>query len=1117
MARGPERPPLSFQQQRLWLLHQLEPGLTAYNVPSAVELDGDLDVDALRRALDALVERHATLRTTFEEDDPEPVQVIGPAVPVGLPVEDLSAQPEAARASALAERLAAEARRPFDLARDLMLRALLLRLSARRHVLLLTTHHIASDGWSRGVRTRELSALYAAFHEGRPPALPPLPIQYVDYAIAQRERLAGPALQAQLAEWRRVLDGAASGFELPTDRPRPRAQSYRGAQVVHVLPRPLADQLRSIARSARATPFMTLLAGFQALLGRYTARDDAVVGTVVAARNRPETEPLIGFFANTLVLRTDLSGRPSLREAVRRAREASLDAFDRQDVPFERLVEELRPDRSLARHPIFQVMFVMQPSRVPTLDLPGLTARPVDVDAGTCHFDLSVHATERADGIALRAEYAVDLFDRATIERLLGHYETLLAGAAADPDRPLAGVPLLAAAERRRIVVDWNARGNGERPASAGEATTLHGLFETQAARTPDRTAVACEGRELTYAELDARANRLAHRLRRSLLGSSDSGGPAPGRMRAGAEARVGLCADRSLEMVVGLLGALKAGAAFVPLDPDAPARRLGAMIEDAGIALVLADRSAVARLPRDAGATVIRLEDDEGDAAASRPPALVVASDALAYVLHTSGSTGRPKGVLVEHRQLLAYARAVVERFDLGTGGRFAMVQPLTVDSCHTMLFPALGWGGTLHLIVRERALDGASLGEYMRAQRIDFLKIAPSHLAALIASDDASDLLPARGLFLGGEALHWDLVDRLFALAPSCAIWNHYGPTETTVGVLTYRVDGAPPDDRQRTLSVPLGRPLGHARVHVLDRFGHPQPVGVPGEIHVGGPALARGYLDRSDLTAVQFVPDALGESAGERLYRTGDQARYLPDGVVEFLGRVDEQAKIRGLRIEPAEIEAALGEHPGVAERAVVVRADAAGSPALVAYVVPRAGHALTAPELRAFLAERLPEPLVPSAIVGLDALPRTPHGKLDRQALPAPPADALARAGGSAPPRTPAERTIAAVWADVLGLSAVGRDDDFFALGGHSLLGVRLISRVRAAFGVRVPFRVLFEAPTVAGMAAWLAASGAGDGTLDDLADIERLSEAEAEAALARELAARRAETGTGVDG
>jgi hypothetical protein len=504
MARRPERPPLSFQQQRLWLLHRLEPGLTAYNVPSALELDGVLDVDALRRSLDAVVERHATLRTTFEEDDPEPVQVVGPAVPVGLPVEDLSALPEAARASALADRLAAEARRPFDLARDLMLRALLLRLSERRHVLLLTTHHIASDGWSRGVRTRALSALYAAFHEGRPPALPPLPMQYVDYAITQRERLAGPAVQAQLDQWRRVLDGAASGFELPTDRPRPRAQSYRGAQVVRVLPRPLADLLRTIGRSSRATPFMTLLAGFQALLGRYTARDDAVVGTVVAARDRPETEPLIGFFANTLVLRTDLSGRPSLREAVRRARDTVLDAFDRQDVPFERLVEELRPDRSLARHPIFQVMFVMQPSLVPALDLPGLTARPLDVDVGTCHFDLSVHATERPDGVALRAEYAVDLFDRSTVERLLAHYETLLAGAAADPDRPLGGVPLLDAAERRRIVVDWNAPLDGERPR---RAPTLHagGLDAPRPLRGTGRAHAGPRGGGVRGARADLR------------------------------------------------------------------------------------------------------------------------------------------------------------------------------------------------------------------------------------------------------------------------------------------------------------------------------------------------------------------------------------------------------------------------------------------------------------------------------------------------------------------------------------------------------------------------------------------------------------------------------------
>ncbi|MEW5927747.1 MAG: non-ribosomal peptide synthase/polyketide synthase [Gemmatimonadota bacterium] len=1053
--------PLSFAQQRLWFIDQLQPGSAAYNMPFALRLRGRFDPALLERAVTGLARRHETLRTVFAAAGGEPVQVVLDAAPVALPVTELRGLPAEAR-EAEARRLAREeAARPFDLAAGPLLRVSALRLDEAEWGLLFTMHHVVSDGWSMGVLIREVSELYGALAEGREPELPELAVQYADYAAWQRAWLAGEALESRLGFWRDKLAGAPPLLELPTDRPRPQVQDPRGASVRFHLPAEVSAGLRALSRREGATAFMTLLAAWQLLLARYAGTEDVSVGTPVAGRTRLETEPLIGFFVNTLVLRTDLSGDPTFRELLARVRETTLGAFAHQEIPFERLVEELAPERSLAHTPLFQAMFVMQNAERGGLRMGGLQVEALAAGGGeTAKFDLSLGLADDEGGFAGSLAYRAELWEPATVERMLAHLALLLEEVAARPERRLGEVSLLRGAERERVLAGWS--GGRERfPAEE----PLHRLFERQAERRPEAVALSFEGRSLTYAGLDREANRLAHHLLR---------------LGVGPETRVALCLERSPEMVVALLGVLKAGGAYVPLDPAYPAERLAYTLGDSGAPVLVTRERHLAAFAGAAGgaARVVCLDRDAAEIAA-RPehaPEGGAGADGLAYVIYTSGSTGRPKGVLVPHAQVARLFAATRAWFGFGERDVWTLFHSYAFDFSVWEIWGALLYGGRLVVVPQETSRDPAAFHALLAREGVTVLNQTPSAFRQLIAADARSDGgagLALRCVVFGGEALEpamlrpW--VRRHGEESPRLV--NMYGITETTVHV-TYRPVGRA-EVEGGSASV-IGGPIPDLRVYVLDAVGEPVVTGVAGELHVGGPGLARGYLGRPELTAERFVPDALSGEAGARLYRSGDRARWSGRGELEYLGRLDEQVKVRGFRIELGEIEAALLAHPGVREAAVLAREDAPGDRRLVGYVVPAAAQA-DAAALREHLRARLPEYMVPAAVVALETLPLTPNGKLDRRALPAPEA---AAAAAYVAPRTPAEEVLAGIWADVLRAERVGAEDDFFDLGGHSLLATRVVSRVREAFGVELPLRALFEAPTVAGLAERVALLRAG---------------------------------------
>ena len=1033
-AAGPV--PLSFAQARLWFVQEINPGSPLYHIPDAMRLRGPLDAAVLERALAEVVNRHDALRTRFTTVDGEPVQeaVAGAAVP--LRVLDLSHLPPAARGEAAAEHARREARAPFDLGAGTPLRASLVRLEAEEHLLLLTVHHIAADGWSLGIVWREMEALYGAFLRGLPSPLAGPAVRYTDFAAWERERLEGGALDAQLGWWRERLAGIPAALELPADRPRPPVPSHRGGVHRVALPAELAEGVLALARREGVTVYMAILAALQAVLSAWAGTDDVVVGSPVAGRTRLETEGVVGLFINTVAIRTSLAGRPTVRELLGRVREAALGAHANQEVPFERLVEVLAPERSLSRHPLFQVMFSLHDLPPAPVAAPGLAWTPAENDSGSVKVDLVVNAFHSARALELELRYATDLFEESTAGRLADSLRTVLAAMATDSAAPLAALPLLPEPERERVVEEWN-RTEREIP---GERC-IHRRFEARVRETPDAPALAYEGTVLSYAELNRRANGLAHRL--VALG-------------VGPDVPVGLCTERSAETVVGMLGILKAGGAYLPIDPALPAARMDAMLRSAA-ARVLVAQPGVAQ-----GAGGVRVElhpglHDERD----DDPVTRVDGANLVYVLFTSGSTGTPKGVAVEHRQLTHYVAAVEPRLGLPADASYATVSTFAADLGNTVVFPALAGGGCLHMISADRLGDAAALGEYFTRHGVDCLKIVPSHLGALLAGAPGGGVLPRRRLVLGGEACGWELVDEVRARAPQCAVTNHYGPTETTVGVLTRAV--APGERGPAGGTLPLGRPLDNTRIYILDTLGRPVPPGVPGEIHVGGEGVTRGYLGAPAATAERYVPDPFAPAPGARMYRTGDRGRWRAEGEVEFLGRVDDQVKIRGFRVEPGEVRAILATHPALREAAVVARDDG-GERRLVAYV---AGDRVEVAALREYLEARLPSHMVPAAWVVLDALPLSPNGKVDRRALPAP--GAPERETGYVEPRTDAERTIAAVWAEVLGVERVGIHDSFWELGGHSLKAMRLMPRLAAALGVELPLRLLFEAPTVAALA------------------------------------------------
>ncbi len=1034
------RAPLSFAQERLWFLDQLQPGLPIYNLPIPLRWRGPLNVAALERSLNEIVRRHEALRTSFEAVDGRPSQVVGPFRPVPLPLVDLSGAAEESREAEVGRLTAQTALEPFNLATGPLLRFVLVRLAAADHLLLLTMHHIVGDGWSIGVLLRELNVIYEAYSSGRPLPLPELPIQYADFARWQRQYLAGDVLEQHLSYWRKQLEGAPAVLELPADRPRPAVQTFRGAWASFVVERGVVDKLIQLGRREGATLFMVLLAAFKTLLHRYTGQEDLVVGTPIANRNRVDIEGLIGFFVNTLVLRTRIGGDPSFRELLAEVRDVTLGAYAHQDLPFEKLVEELQPERSLSHNPLFQIMFISQNApTMPAMPSDGADEeRPEDrvqlPDTGTAKFDLTVSMAETATGLSGTFEYNTDLFDRQTVARMMEHFRTLLGGIAEAPGQRLSRLPLLTEAERRQLLVEWNATA-----APFAEDACIHALFEAQVRRTPDAPAVRFADRELSYDALNSRANRLAHYLR--TLG-------------VGPEVRVGICLERSPDMVVGMLGVLKAGAAYVPLDPAYPPQRLAFMLQDAHASVLLTQQALRDELP-DGGAQIVCIDTLQETVARYSPenPQAIAAPSNLAYVIYTSGSTGKPKGVAIEHASVVAFVDWSMRIFSPDDLSGVLASTSISFDISVFELFVPLGCGGEVILV--NNVLDLLALVD---DETISLVNTVPSAIAEVVSARALP--LSVRVVNLAGEPLAHALARQI--LEPrDIRLFNLYGPSEDTV-YSTFA-----PIERSNNSAPTIGRPIANTQIYILDRNFQPCPIGIPGDLYIGGRGLARGYINQPALTAEKFICNPFSSRAGARLYRTGDAARYLPDGNIEFLGRSDRQVKLRGFRIELGEIETALEQHPTVREAAVLVREDRPAEKRLTAYVVLQPGLSLDTSALRQALALLLPKYMVPALFVVMETFPLTPSGKRDYRAFPAPDHEASQTQYVAA--RTPLERQLAALWADVLGRSSVGINDNFFELGGHSLLVTQLVSRIRDRLGVDLPLRSVFDAPTIIGLA------------------------------------------------
>ncbi|WP_164021363.1 non-ribosomal peptide synthetase [Pyxidicoccus trucidator] len=1062
--------PTSFPQQRLWVVDQLEGGRAfAYNVHITVQFTGVLDIALLERCVNGVVARHESLRTVFAaRDDGMPVQVVLPDLHLHIPVEDVSHLPKEAQDTEVERLTSEESRRTFDLARGPLLRGKVLRLGPDNHVALVTMHHLVTDRWSLGVFVRELMALYAAEVAGQPAELPELSIQYSDFAVWQRERMQGERLRAELDFWKQQLRTLPAPLELPTDRPRPPVQTYRGSRQFVTLPVALTRALKEVSQQEGATLFMTLMAAFQTLMHRHSGQTDFAIGSPIAGRNVPELESLIGFFVNTLVLRGDLEGNPTFRELLRRAKTVCMAAYAHQELPFEKLVEELRPPRDRSRHPLFQVMFSFQNTPRQDLSMPGLQSTYLLVDPGSAKFDLLLELREdRPDEIFGWLEYNTDLFDTATIQRLRGHFYTLLGELAANPDLRLAELPLLTAGEQRQLLVDF--RGPDE---AYPRDVSLHSLIEAQVERTPEAEAVRFEDSALTYAQLDARANQLAHHLR--WLG-------------VGPESRVGVCLERSLELVVALVGVLKAGGAYVPLDPAYPRERLAWMLEDASAPVLLTQERLLEVLPSHS-AHVVCLDRD-GETVARQPitrPVPLAGPDALAYVIFTSGSTGRPKGAMNAHSGIVNRLLWMQQEYGLTAADTVLQKTPFSFDVSVWEFFWPLMTGARLVLARPGGHQDPAYLAGLIAAQRVSTLHFVPSMLQAFLQEPGLEQACTSvRRIICSGEALPAELARQCLERLPGAGLHNLYGPTEAAVDVTYW----ACLTDDERA-SVPIGRPVANTQLYVLDGTLSPAPVGVSGELYIAGVQVGRGYLQRPELTAERFVPDPFSATAGARMYRTGDLARWLPDGTLDYQGRLDFQVKVRGLRIELGEIEAALAAQPSVRHAVVLAREDLAGDKRLVAYVVPGEEGGVDTGMLRDALRATLPEYMVPSVFVMLESFPLSPSGKLDRKALPEPDAEATARTREYVAPRNDTEGKLADIWAQVLRMERVGIHDNFFELGGHSLLATQVVSRIRATLGVELPLGEMFAAPTVASLAERLGQGAARTSRVPPLAPVSR---------------------------
>jgi amino acid adenylation domain-containing protein/thioester reductase-like protein len=1063
--------PLSFPQQRLWMVERLDPGNLSYLVPQTLRLTGPLNIAALKHSVNDLVRRHEALRTVFRLVNGDGAQVVLPELDIPLPIVDLEALDAADQAQGVQQLARMEAQRAFDLAHGPLFRTTLLRLSAEEHVLLFTIHHILVDDWSLSIFWRELSACYKAHVTGQPVLLGELKMQYPDAALWQREWLQGIVQAEQVAYWAQQLNGCASVLHLPTDRPRPAKQTFCGARETIVLPKSLTRALTDLSQREGATLYMTLLATFQVLLQRYSGQSDFVVGTPMSNRRRREFEDLIGFFINTLALRADVSGNPSFRELLGRVRETALGAYMNQDLPFEQVVELAQPERDPSRNPLFQVMFALQNAPQQAVQLEGLTVEPLPHTSITAQFDLFLEMIQVKDGLFTSFEYNTDLFDASTIARMMRHFQTLLESVVNNPDQHISALPILPMDEQRQIVVDWNAT-----QAMYPEHRRLHELVEAQVARTPNAIAAVFEDQQLTYRELDRRANQLAHHLQS---------------LGVGPDVAVGIYIERSIEMVVGVLGVLKAGGAYLPLDPSYPQERLTFMLADTQAPVLLTQDRLVATLPEHR-AHVIRLDTDwERIACEPTWPTINMATaDNLAYLIYTSGSTGRPKGVAMPQRSLINLLTWQLDQWTPGRHTTTLQFASLSFDVSFQEIFSTWCSGGTLALISAETRQDSVQLLHVLEREGVERIFLPFVALQFLAEAAAQQDRLPSRlrEIITAGEQLQMTpAIVRMLERLGNCTLHNHYGPSETHV-VTAHDLVGQP---TSWAALPPIGRPINNTQIYVLDQNLRPVPVGIPGEIYIGGDVLARGYLNRPELTADKFVPDPFSVEPGARLYKTGDLARYLPNGDISFMGRIDHQVKVRGFRIELGEIETLMQQYAGVRECVVIVREDVPGDKRVVAYVVPAHDAECTVDGLSGFLRSKLPDYMVPSAIVLLEALPLTPNSKVDRRALPAPSRVKQENQRPFVAPRTPLEMQLAALWANLFGMERVGIDEDFFALGGHSLLAIRLMANIKALFGIDLPLRELFASPTIAGCAQAIEARqqvSAGDEALQPLLDL-----------------------------
>ncbi len=1051
--------PLSFPQERLFLLDQLMPGSSAYNVPTLYRIAATLDEATLRRAFDQVVARHEIVRTTIKLLDGAPVQEVNAPAPFELEVTDLRRDSLPDPDERAREILGELVRRPFDLAHDLLLRAALVHVRDGEDLLLVVLHHMASDHQSGGLLFSELDTAYTAIEQGREPELPALAVQYLDFARWQRANLDGEPLQELIDYWTGQLSGAPERLELPTDRPRPSAQSYRGSWHEATLAAQDVAPLRQLAHSQGVSLFMVLLAGFKVLLHRYTGVEDIVVGAPVSGRHHEEIAPLLGFFSNTLALRTDLSEDPSFAELLDRVRETMLGALSHQELPFEKLVEVLNPERARSHSPIFQVLFGYDIVNSRRRSLAGASAEQMPVPGWeSARFDLSIIAHDLPEGaLHLNIGYATDVLDHSTIERLVGHYRTLLEAVGRDPEQRLSRLPILTAQERRTMLTDWNAT------KTPYDRRCLHELFAEQAAGSPDAVAVVFENERLTYGELERRSNQLAHEL--------IAAGVEPGGL-------VGMCLERSLAIPVAMFAVLKAGAAYVPIDPSYPPQRQEFMLADAEASVLITESRFLGAASTD-GMTLVCVDTD-GERIAARPaeaPDLAVDCEQRAYVIYTSGSTGRPKGVEITHRSVANLIAHMRERPGLTPSDVVANLTTPAFDLSVPDWYLPLTSGARLVIVPREATLDGVELADWLVRCGATFVQATPTTWQVLLdASWTGGGELK---VVCGGEALPRALAQEL--IDRCAALWHMYGPTETTVwsSILELRSEEGP---------TPLGGPIANTRFYVLDGNRQPAPIGIPGELYIGGDGLALGYHHREELTAEKFVADPFTPAARARLYRTGDLVRWREGGTLEFLGRIDQQVKLRGFRIELGEVEAVLDGHLDVSAAVAIVREDNPGDQRLVAYVVPAADRAPDIEHLRRDCKAKLPPFMVPSTFVVVEAFPTTANGKLDRQALPAPDGSRPTLEREYEAPQTPFEESLAEIWGEVLGVEQVGRHDDFFDLGGHSLLAVKMVSRVHERFDIELPLHVVFEHSTMSALAATIGAELLDDADDDELASL-----------------------------